>query len=389
VDRSLAVERLLRDVAPHALVEALQSALTQYFGASVVEVLMADYGLKELRRVTTLPYTAEALPVAGTAPGAAFTGQTAVFERAGQAITGYLPVTVRGDRLGILEVTFRAEPEPPVWTELARLAETLGHELFVSDRDTDLYVQARRTSRLTLAAEMQWNLLPGRSCTRPQFTLGGQLEPAYAVYGDCFDWSASARKLALTLVNGMGEGTSAALLSNLAVNALRNARRAGLPLKGQAELADQAVYSQHEGQEHLAALLLEFDLATGAVEVVDAGSPRLWRLRDGKAERVHFDQQLPLGMFEDTLYATERFDALPGDRFVFVSDGVYDAAGPRGDLYGDAELSEAIVAAAEEPAVYVPAAILDELTLRRGGADAVDDAMVVCVDWFGPVPQAG
>ena len=35
------------------------------------------------------------------------------------------------------------------------------------------------------------------------------------------------RRLTLTVNNGMGEGIDAALLTNLAVNALRNARRAG------------------------------------------------------------------------------------------------------------------------------------------------------------------
>lgn len=387
MDRSLAVERVLRGVQPHALLDGLRSALREHFGAQAVELLMADYSLTELRRVTVLPYTTEPMPVTGTIAGEAFTTQRATFEHVEDGVRAHLPVTVRGDRLGVLIVTLPEEPEPPVWAELGRFAEALGHEVFVADRDTDLYVQARRSSRLTLAAEMQWQLLPGRACTRPEFALGGQLEPAYAIYGDCFDWSASAHTLAVTMVNGMGEGSGAALLTNLAINALRNARRAGIPLDAQAELADQAIYAQHRGQEHVATLLLEFDLATGDIAAVDAGSPRLWRLRDGKAERVHFDEQLPLGTFEDTSYTVEHLHALPGDRFVFVSDGVYNAAGPHGELYGDRELAHAVVATAELPAAHVPAAVLAELTDRREGGLAADDAMVVCLDWFGPNPS--
>ena len=52
---------------------------------------------------------------------------------------------------------------------------------------------AARTQRLTLAAEMQWELLPGRSRIRPSFSLAGQLEPAYAVRGDSFDWADDER----------------------------------------------------------------------------------------------------------------------------------------------------------------------------------------------------
>ncbi|EME60910.1 phosphatase [Amycolatopsis decaplanina DSM 44594] len=379
----------MRDVPPHDLPAALRSALSEHFGARAVELLMADYALTELCQVSTLPYTSDPIPVEGTAPGAAFVAQAATFEHEGASVTGYLPVSVRGDRLGILAVTLPEEPEPPVWAELDRFAEALAHELFVADRDTDLYIQARRSSRLTLAAEMQWQLLPGRACTRAEFALGGQLEPAYAIYGDCFDWSASAHKLAVTLINGMGEGSEAALLTNLAVNALRNARRAGVALDAQAELADQALYAHYRGAQHVAALLLEFDLATGTADVVDAGSPRLWRLRDGKAEQVHFDEQLPLGTFEDTLYTAERFQAVDGDRFVFVSDGVYDAAGPHGEHYGDRELAEAVVATADLPAAHVPGSLLRELSTRRHGEQAEDDAMVVCLDWFGPTPLSG
>ncbi|MDQ7809313.1 PP2C family protein-serine/threonine phosphatase [Amycolatopsis sp. A133] len=389
MDRSLAVERLLRDVPPHDLPGALRSGLREHFGAQAVELLMADYALTELCRVGEQPYCAEPIPVEGTTPGAAFLAQAATFSRDGDHVTGYLPVSVRGDRLGVLAVTLPREPEPPVWAELERFAEAVAHELFVADRDTDLYIQARRSSRLTLAAEMQWQLLPGRACTRAEFALGGQLEPAYAIYGDCFDWSASARKLAVTLINGMGEGSEAALLTNLAINALRNARRAGIPLDAQAELADQALYAHHRGAQHVAALLLEFDLRTGSVAVVDAGSPRLWRLRDGKAERVLFDEQLPLGTFDGTIYTVEGFQAADGDRFVFVSDGVYNALGPHGDLYGDRELAEAVTATADLPAAHVPGAVLRELSTRRHGSQAEDDAMVVCLDWFGSTPLSG
>lgn len=179
------------------------------------------------------------------------------------------------------------------------------------------------------------------------------------------------------------------MLTNLAVNALRNARRAGLELDAQAELSDQAVYAHYRGSGHIAALLLEFDLATGMVDVVDAGSPRLWLLRDGKAERIHFEEQLPLGMFEDTVYAVHRFQAVDGDRFVFVSDGVYDAASLHGERYGERELAEAVVATADLPAAHVPGIVLRELATRRDGGMAEDDAMVVCLDWFGPTPLPG
>ncbi|WP_228973208.1 PP2C family protein-serine/threonine phosphatase [Streptomyces sp. DH12] len=386
MDRFSAVERALRTAPAHALFEAVQDALTTYYTAASVDLLMADYAMTILQPVNALPYTAEPVPAHSSAPGRAFGSQLPHVERPAGAteMTAHFPVSVRGDRLGVLSVHLPTEHySEAVETELRDIAEVLGHEIVVAERDTDLYLQARRANRLTLAAEMQWQLLPGRSCARPEYEIGAQLEPAYAIYGDNFDWSATADHLTVTVSNGMGEGIEAALLTNLAINALRNARRAGLSLSDQACLADQAIYGHYRGAVHLAVLLLRFDLDTGRVEIVDAGSPRMWRLRQGKTEPIELEPQLPLGMFEDTMYSAQDFSVQPGDRLFFISDGVYDVASPAGERYSEKALTRAMAATRLLPPSQVPRAVLQELAGHRGRIDPDDDAMVVCLDWHG------
>ncbi|MFD3513698.1 PP2C family protein-serine/threonine phosphatase [Streptomyces sp. NPDC058657] len=386
MDRLASVERSLRAADPHALLDVVRSVLTDLYGSLGVDLLMADYAMTILQPVGALPRTAEPVSAHTGAPGRAF-GSQEPFLCAGsfpESVTAHLPVTVRGDRLGVLSVTLPDKPlDPEVLAELADVAEALGHQIVVAERDTDLYLQARRAERLTLAAEIQWQLLPGRSCARDEYELGAQLEPAYAIHGDNFDWSTSADHLTLALTNGMGEGIDAALLTSLAINALRNARRAGLELADQACMADQAVYGRHGGALHLSVLLLRFHLPTGAVEIVDAGSPRVWRLRDGVVESVELDDQLPLGMFEDTLYTAQSWQVLPGDRLLFVSDGVYDVASPAGERYSEKALARAIQATRLLPPPQVPRAVLQELAGHRGEVLAEDDAMIVCLDWHG------
>jgi serine phosphatase RsbU (regulator of sigma subunit) len=386
VDRFTAVERALRDAAPHALLDALRTSLARHFGAIAVDLLMADYGTTILQPVGPLPYPTEPIPVHSTEPGRAFGSQQprlSTDERSG-TVTAHLPVTVRGDRLGVLSVTLpQKEASPEALSDLRHLCEALGREILVADHSTDVYLRARRAERLTLAAEMQWQLLPGRSCSGPEYELGAQLEPAYAVFGDNFDWSVSADHLTVTLTNGMGEGIDAALLTNLTISALRNARRAGLDLVGQAVLADQAVYGQHRGAVHVSVLLLRIHLATGRLEAVDAGSPRMWRLRGGTVEPVELEAQLPLGMFEDTPYAVQHFRVEPGDRLLFASDGVYDVASASGERFGERALARAMTSTRLLPPSQVPQAVLAELTRHRGEPPADDDAMILCLDWHG------
>ncbi|MYT19266.1 phosphatase, partial [Streptomyces sp. SID7760] len=240
------IERALRAGAPHELLGTLRAGLMQHFGATGVDLLVADYSSTVLQPVTDLPHTDRPLAVQASPEGRAFISQEPYGKYLSEdgAIELHLPVTVRGDRLGILTVRLPEDRcTPEAVEEMTVLAEVLGHEIVVAERDTDLYLQARRSQRLTLAAEMQWQLLPARSCARQEYAIGGQLEPAYDIHGDNFDWSTTADTLTLTVTNGMGEGIHASLLTNLAVNALRNARRAGIGIADQAALADQAIYA--------------------------------------------------------------------------------------------------------------------------------------------------
>ncbi|MET8114876.1 PP2C family protein-serine/threonine phosphatase [Streptomyces prasinus] len=395
MNRLAAVERALRAAPPHALVDIVTVALTEQYGAARVELRMADYAMSSLQVVEPVPLTTEPVPIHDSPQGRAFGSQEPhlVPDPRRHVVDIHLPVTIRGDRMGVLSVTMPEDRcTQALLPELRYICEVLGHEILVAERDTDLYVLARRASRLTLAAEMQWQLLPGRACSRPEFALAGHIEPAYTIFGDNFDWSVSADHLTLTVTNGMGEGIEAALLTNLAVNAMRNARRAGLGLSDQARLADQAVYAQYRGGAHVSVLLLRFTLATGEVEAVDAGSPRMWRLRGKDVDALPFDAQLPLGMFEDTPYTSEYFRVRPGDRFLIGSDGVYEAAASTGEKYGERALARALTATRLLPAAQVPGAVLRELAAYRGETPVDDDALVVCLDWYGRAgdgPQPG
>ncbi|MFD6951913.1 phosphatase [Nocardiopsis sp. TSRI0078] len=387
MNRSEAVARALRGAASHELLAVLRGALAENYGAVSAELFLADYGLKVLCHVSERPVVcAEELSVFNSVVGRVFGAQEGFLEEDPEsAVTAvHLPVSARGDRLGVLTVGLKADDAPEeMLDDLAHVANALGHEILVAERDTDIYRTVRRRDRLTLAAEIQWDLLPGRAYECPEYSLGAQLEPAYAVRGDNFDWSADPDRLNLSITNGMGAGIEASLLSSLAVNALRNARRGGLPIADQVALADKAVYAQHRGERYLEVLSLGFDLDTGEVEVVDAGSPRLYVLRGDQVNQAPFEAQLPLGMAEDTVYTAQSFRVEPGDRLVFVSDGVFDARGGAKEAFGDRALSRAVLATRLLPAVSVPQEVLRHLSTYQGGQEATDDALVVCLDWRG------
>ncbi|HVK23892.1 MAG TPA: PP2C family protein-serine/threonine phosphatase [Actinokineospora sp.] len=377
--RTLLAERALLRAQAHELLDVLKEVLTTDYHALDVELWLADYRLTVLEPV--IRADDESDRIEDGPAGEAFARARPTTAPDGDRTVLYLPVSVAGERRGVLSVTLDAV-DAEITAELTDVATALGQALTLADRVTDEFRLARRSRRLTLAAEIQWQLLPSCEFHGTDVSLAGQLEPAYAVRGDNFDWTADNRHVTVAVTNGMGEGVSAALLTCLTLNALRNARRARLGLADQAALADQAIWAHHGGRQHVETLLLRIDRATGEVDAVDAGSPSLWRVRDRVATRIELDQQLPLGMFDSTVYTEQRFTLAPGDRLFVLSDGVSEAAA-EDTAFGKRRLGEMLETTADVTVGEAVRLMLAAVLEFHGPNDLDDDAVAVCVDWHG------
>ncbi|WP_428965405.1 PP2C family protein-serine/threonine phosphatase [Micromonospora fluostatini] len=383
-DAPALVSRALREVPPDRLAEAADRAIRSALGALRTDVFIADYRISGL-----WPVLDPQLPDAGflTCQGVAqrcFSSQQPVLDTGEDGrCRVYLPLTVWGERVGVLLVELPAAPVAGAVAVARDVAGEVAVALRAADRGTDRYQRVRRRERLSMAAEMQWDLLPGRSVDQGSFLLAGQLDPAYTVGGDHFDWSVDGDRLTVTVLNGTGSGLPAAMLTAVAVNAMRNARRSGGGLVEQAELASDTLYYQHRGARHVATLLLEVDTRSGRVRAVDAGSPHVLRVRGGVVTPIALEQQLPLGMFAETRYDVQEFELLPGDRLFVVSDGVY-AADPSGqEAYGERAMARAMRSTRLQPATEAVGTVMRELHAYHADSDLRDDAVVVCLDWHG------
>jgi serine phosphatase RsbU (regulator of sigma subunit) len=381
-DRPSPVGALLRSAPPDQLAEVLAEHLRRHHGAGRVEVLLADHTLTGL-----WPVIDDTARVDNAHATRCFGSQRSVVDSGpGRVTRTYLPLSVWGDRLGVLVVETPPDAAEPAGAadstdSLASAAQELALALRAADRHTDRYRRVRRRQRLTMAAELQWDLLPGYSLGDDRFLIAGRLEPAYAVCGDHFDWSLDGDRLTVTVLDGHGDGLDASVLTGVAVTAMRNARRSGADIVEQAELASDAVFARYGGARHLATLLLEIDLVSGQVDAVDAGSPRAIIAGEGDTRVVALEQQLPVGMFGDTRYEIQRFRLSPGDRLLVVSDGVH-AAIPGGRApYGESALLTALRRTRLQPATEAVGTVMRGLREYHAGADPSDDAVTVCLDW--------
>jgi serine phosphatase RsbU (regulator of sigma subunit) len=341
---------------------------------------LADYRLEELRGYGD-GATAH-VPIEGTVHGRCFAAQS-VLPLPSAPGTIVVPVSWRGDRLGVLELRLPRPDDAEL--EDVEGAHVLGgliaQTLLAAARVTDVYRVVRRGRSLTLSAEMQWDLLPGRSLHAGYAEVAGLLEPAYSVVGDAYDWAVDRSGLVAVMVDGAGAGLQAADNVVLTVAALRNARREGVDLAGMARMADQALYSRHGGALFSSAVLVRLDPAASILEVVTAGAGTVLHVGRRGVRTLDVDRDPPLGAEEDYPYRATTVPVHRGDRIVLLSDGLTDAQ-VKGVVYG-ASLSAMVHELRLLRAPEVVRTIVRGLRTFHDGEPQQDDAVVLCLDVSG------
>ena len=92
---------------------------------------------------------------------------------------------------------------------------------------------------------------------------------------------------------------------------------------------------------------------------------------------------MPLGMFGDTRYRVQPVSFLAADRLIILSDGLYEARGPSGRVYGQAPLTAALRSSRLQAPNETVRYLITDLLAHQEGTDLADDAIAVCLDWHG------
>jgi serine phosphatase RsbU (regulator of sigma subunit) len=369
-----AVDVLARELAAMLDATAVSLLITNFTGDAVVrmshvtDTRATDDGRNERE---------ESLPLAGSPYEEVLQRQELDVRRVGDRWQLLVPVTERGDAIGLLELSLRHPPDAEVVEYVESAAHALAFVLIASRRHTDLFEWAQRDTPFSLAAEIQRRLLPSAyTIEAGPFTVAGWLEPAADVGGDTFDYSVDREYLYVSLTDAMGHSTTAAVLATLTVGSLRNTRRAIASPAEQSSAANEVLLTSAGADQFVTGLLIRIRLADGTAEIVNAGHPPPFLLRDGRATRVDLPADPPFGVL-DTAHRTHEISLSPGDRLLLVTDGFLERNA----------VGLGIPSALEQHADRHPREIVRELgrnVLSATGGDLRDDAAAVCIDWHGP-----
>lgn len=362
-------------------------------GGTDVVVYLVDFGQDSLEPLPDRSAHDE-VPhreaVATTMAGRAFSDQRAVTaERAGGTRI-WVPIVEGSDRTGVLAVTVD-DPSEALIRSCEELGLLTGYLIATHARSTDLFNQRRRRRDLSLAASMQWDLLPPLALKTERLAVACVLEPAYQVGGDCFDYALNDSTFELAVIDAMGHGVASALIAALTVGTYRHDRRLGRSLE-HTHTDLEAAMAQHFPAAFATGQLARIDLGTGAMTWINAGHPLPMLIRAGVViGELACPASLPWGLgalaqgSRSTVVATEALE--PGDSVLFYTDGVVEAHTSAGEPFGVERLAD--LAGQHASDQLEPEEIVRRLVrtvLDHQDDQLADDATLVLVKWMGPKP---
>jgi serine phosphatase RsbU (regulator of sigma subunit) len=350
---------------------------------------LADYGQRVLVPLPGVGVpTREPLQIDGTLGGRAFR-DVAMFDvevpHGGRRL--WLPLLDGTTRLGVMEVTVDRLDQrvERVYRQLAGLIAEL---IVAKNKYADHYKVTRRRGNMTLAAEMQWSMLPPPTFTTTRMSISGILEPCYGIAGDSFDYACDGDIARMAIIDAMGHGFEATIMAAVVVHAYRHSRRIGATLAESHRAMDEAFASHFGDDEFATALVAELDARAGRLRWFSAGQPAPLLVRDGRAiAALECIPTLPIGMGGEVSEISQ-VQLEPGDTVLLYTDGVTEARSVTGEFFGDDRLADFVERAAA--AELVPAETVRRLTLAlldHQDGDLQDDATMLLVQWHGNSPQ--
>jgi hypothetical protein len=249
-------------------------------------------------------------------------------------VVHWAPILDGTERLGVL----RAELPPGddvAASALRELAALVGL-LLVSKREvSDSYARLVRRQPMTVAAEMQWHLMPPSSFANRRVVVGAAMEPAYEVGGDAFDYAVAGDIVHIAVFDAMGHDTAAGLASNLSVAACRAFRRQNADPITIGHEIERVLVEQFGSGRFVTAVLADLDTSSGKLSWVNYGHHPPVVIRGGRwVSSLPCPPAYPLGidLGPDATVCQEQLE--PGDRLLLYTDGVTEARDATGREFG-------------------------------------------------------
>ena len=210
--------------------------------------------------------------------------------------------------------------------------------------------------------------------------------PASTLGGDFFDiLRISDTRCGVLVCDVMGHGVRAGLLTALIRGVAEEVgTRTADPVAVVAEINRSLMpIVEQTGQPVFATVFFALlDLATGRLEYTNAGHPApLIRHQAGVIERLSpADPEPATGLMADFNYSRLSAEFRPGDLLLAFTDGVFEATGTDGQIFGEKRIKAVLSATAGRPADEINQRLIAAVRDFSGRDSFEDDVCVVAIE---------
>ncbi|MGW0772943.1 PP2C family protein-serine/threonine phosphatase [Streptomyces sp. NPDC002835] len=369
---------------PPQLIAPLIAEEVARVGGRDISILLQDYA-----QLLLMPLPGRGLsvgepePIGDSHAGTAFLNATPVEVPQADGLRMYLPLLDGSDQVGVLALTLETVDDDDRRL-LRRLAGLIADMLVTKHSYTDQFFLARRREPMSVAAEIQWSLLPPLAMSVPQVAVAGILEPAYNVAGDSFDYALNDDILHVAVLDAMGHGLNAATMATVAIGAYRHSRRADIGLSEIYAFMDRAIAEQFGPEHFVTAQMMRLNIASGHLQWVNAGHPAPLLIRNHQVLRqLDGPTTFPVGFGGEKPQVSEQ-KLERGDRVLCFTDGLIEEHEAGQEEFGEEQLLHWVnrIEQTEEGVRAVVRSLSHALKEERGGSTS-DDATLFLIEWRG------
>ena len=243
----------------------------------------------------------------------------------------------------------------------------------------------RMEKELLTAHEVQLALLTADRLESNFCELSAHSVPSRYVDGDFFDlFTIEGGRMAFLLGDVAGKGISAALLASMAQGVLHTHLCAGTDISSTVRILNRFFVAKNSSCRFLT-LFCGVLHPDGRLTFLNAGhNPPLLLRHDGGVEKLEAGSMV-VGLFEDVPFEENEVRLRGGDLLVAYTDGLTEAVGPSGKMFGEARLQETCRAAIHLSAQETRDRIFASAAEFTRGLAQSDDITVVVLKMSPPL----
>ena len=239
----------------------------------------------------------------------------------------------------------------------------------------------RMEEELSIARKIQQSLLPKSDPDLKDLDISGVSIPALSVGGDYYDYiPLKDNRLLVVVADVSGKGMSAALYMSKIQGMIQLAAHLYSSPKDMLVEVNRRIYDGIERKSFITMILGLFDFNKKEIILCRAGHNKALISVDGQ---LHFAEAGGIGLglepgpiFEKYLEEV-RLPLIPGNLFVFYSDGLTEAMNEKDELLGEDTVCDLVSSKRDLATAQIQQSILQAVDAFRGTAEVHDDITLV------------